>query len=116
MMQTLVFETAWDKTIAQEDREAIIDLFHETKKTANKSIAFTPITQSYNYRGDLLIMVLVHNFTGQLFSFEKMNLIYKEKDKDIAAMHFSFPGLKLDAWTSMPWTFIFPMMYKTKKL
>lgn len=107
-MQTLQFETAWDKTIAPADRENIEFLFEETKEKNNENVAFLPIRQDYNHRQDLLVIVLLHNFTDQAFSFENIDLAYLEKDQLIAAHHFSFQNLTLPAKTSMPWTFIFP--------
>ncbi len=107
-MQALQFETAWDKTIAPADRKNIEWLFEDTKNNYIDNIVFLPIRQDYNHRQDLLIIVLLHNFTDQPFSFGTIDLAYWEKDKLIAAHHFSFRNLTLPAKTSMPWTFIFP--------
>lgn len=107
-MQILQFEAKWDKTIAPADRENIENLFEETKHMDNENIVLLPIRQDYNHRHDLLVIVLLHNFTNQVFPFESIDLSYLEKGRLIAAHQFSFPKLTLPANTSMPWTFIFP--------
>ena len=107
-MQRLEFEAAWDKTIAPADRKVIIDLFHQTKGQQTESIVLLPIRQALNHRNDLLVTVLLHNFTDFVFSFEAIDLAYLENNRVIATHPFSFPDLTLPKESSMPWTFIFP--------
>ncbi|MHA6252651.1 SLAP domain-containing protein [Oceanobacillus sp. CAU 1775] len=107
-MQKLIFESAWDKTIAPEDRLKIETLFNETKNDPAEAIKPLPISQAYNHKEDLLVIVLIHNFTDKEFTFDNLDVVYKEGDKEIAAHHFTFSNLKLPEKTSMPWTFIFP--------
>ncbi|WP_165769140.1 hypothetical protein [Virgibacillus profundi] len=57
-MQKLIFESAWDKTIAEQDRENIKQVFDKVNLTAEKSIQFTSLWQAKNHRGELLIAVL----------------------------------------------------------
>ncbi|WP_077358338.1 SLAP domain-containing protein [Virgibacillus halodenitrificans] len=107
-MQTLIFETAWDKTIAPRDREQIEALFIETKDLFNEGIHFIPIRQAVNHRGDLLISVLIHNFSQEDYLFDKKTLQYKWEEKIIASHTFTLPFHIIKHHTSMPWTFIFP--------
>lgn len=107
-MQKLIFEAAWDKTIAQQDRETIEQLFQKTKTNDTNAIEAITVSQAFNHKEDLLVIVLIHNFHDEVFSFDKIEVTYLEKETEIAAHHFSFPKLKLKSKTSMPWTFIFP--------
>lgn len=107
-MQDLVFESAWDKTIAPADRERIVQLFHETKSKSNESVAFVPIRQARNHERCLLVTVLIHNFTENDFAIENMRMNYLESSRPVAEHEFSFPHIKVSGKTSMPWTFIFP--------
>lgn len=107
-MQRLVFESAWDKTIAPADRENIIKLFNETKDNNEEGIILHSIRQAQNHRSDLLAIVLIHNFSDEILSFHKMDVTYTEQERELAKGQFSFPNLHLEPRTSMPWTFIFP--------
>lgn len=108
-MQQLIFESAWDKTIAPADRNSIIELFNQTKEEQKNGIKLFSIKQNLNHRNDLLAMVLVHNFTNEVFSFRQLDATYWENGREIATHYFSFPHVTLQPKTSMPWTFIFPL-------
>lgn len=108
-MQRLVFEAAWDKTIAPIDREFITKTFHETKDNPKEKIIFTPIRQAINHQGSLLVTVLIQNFTNDSsLLLENIHVIYKENNELIAEHSFSHPHVTITKKTSMPWTFIFP--------
>src|SRR5690625_5075321 len=96
-MQTLIFEPAWNKTIAPQDRNIIERLFQKTKKNDTNNITLLQVSQAFNHKKDLLVIVLLHNFTSHEFSFEDIDLVYLENDKIIAKSHFSFPQLMLAA-------------------
>lgn len=114
-MQKLEFETAWDKTIAPEDRSTIEKLFQKTKGKQTDEVTILPIRQAFNHRNDLLVIVLLHNFTDDILSFESINVVYMENDITIAQQEFSFPHVTLKPKTSMPWTFIFPETTRTQE-
>ncbi|MCM3739490.1 SLAP domain-containing protein [Oceanobacillus luteolus] len=107
-MQQLVFQSAWDKQIAPNDREKIIKLFNSSKDDLHTEITFLPIKQAFNHEHALLVTVLIHNFTDIDFPIENLQLSYYETNHPVAEHSFSFPGLTVTANTSMPWTFIFP--------
>lgn len=107
-MQKLEFESSWDKTLSHKDRKIIEDTFLETSTYSNRSIQFAPLWQAYNHRGELLITVLVHNFTQDAFSFNCTRLRYISNNKIFAECSFTLP-LAIHSESSMPWTFIFPI-------
>ena len=107
-MQMLRFESSWDKTLSDKDRVIIQQLFLETSRFNNESIQFVPLWQAINHKGDLLVTVLIHNFTKHARLFQDNKMHYLE-NKEIVAEHiFTLPSLIIKAKTSMPWTFIFP--------
>lgn len=106
-MQKLIFESAWDKTIAPRDRETIEQLFQTTKTNDIHAVEAITISQAFNHKEDLLVIVLIHNFRDEIFSFDEIEATYIENEIEIATQHFSFPKLELEPKTSMPWTFIF---------
>ncbi|MBP2079940.1 SLAP domain-containing protein [Oceanobacillus polygoni] len=108
-MQTLEYEASWDKALPSIDREKIEAIFQETSLSGNQAVAFTPLWQAMNYKGELLVTVLVHNFTVNQFSFSKETILYIEHNDVLAAHEFTIPALTLEAETSMPWAFIFPV-------
>lgn len=107
-MQQLAFEAAWDKTIAPIDRANIISLFQETVDKNEQDLVTVPIRQAVNHNEDLLVMVLIHNFSNADFPLTDVHASYTEADELIAELDFSFPQLNIRQKTSMPWTFIFP--------
>jgi len=108
-MQKLQFESAWDKTISETDRERIYQVFRKTKPSSTKSIELTPLWEAMNYKGELLVTVLIQNFGEQRISFQNEKLQYWEEEKIVAVNSFTLPALKIEPATSMPWTFIFPV-------
>ncbi|CDO04683.1 hypothetical protein BN988_03248 [Oceanobacillus picturae] len=106
-MQQLVWEQAWDKTISLGDRKQIEITFEQANEEATR-IKYIPFWQARNYRGELLITVIVQNFSDKAMPFTQLPLRYMEEGELVASHTFSFPNLELAARSSMPWTFIFP--------
>ncbi|GIN41873.1 MULTISPECIES: SLAP domain-containing protein [Heyndrickxia] len=109
-MQKLMFESAWDKTLSTKDRNYIEQIFVSTSMNSREDIQFTPIWQARNHKSELLITVLVHNFSEHPFSFHNTNLQYIENNHLIAEHTFQQPTPIVEQQTSMPWTFIFPVL------
>lgn len=107
-MQTLQFEASWDKTLSKKDRIMIEVLFESTKDPAGNSIRFTPIWEAENYKRELLITVLIHNFTETDLQFSGAKLRYEDGHKQFAEHIFTLPNVTIPSKVSMPWTFIFP--------
>jgi SLAP domain-containing protein len=108
-MQKLQYEASWDKALPMNDRERIISVFKETNTHHQPTIKFTPLWQATNHRGELLITVLVHNFSRDVFSFNNTKLSYIAENEVIAEHAFTIPALAIQPETSMPWAFIFPV-------
>ncbi|WP_391119428.1 SLAP domain-containing protein [Psychrobacillus sp. L3] len=106
-MQKLAFEKSWDKALSGKDRKEIEKIFLETSRMNLPNVLLSPIRQAFNHKGELLITVLVHNFTQKAFNFHKTRLIYRENDVTIAENIFTLQALIIQPNTSMPWTFIF---------
>lgn len=107
-MQKLMFESSWDKTLSSKDRKAIEDTFLLTATLNSNNIQFTPLWQAFNYKDELLVTMLIHNFTSELVSFNDIQLRYLDNNEMIAEHLFHLPNLVIQASHSMPWTFIFP--------
>ncbi|WP_332649558.1 SLAP domain-containing protein [Lysinibacillus sp. 54212] len=114
-MQQLQFEAAWDKTLSSQDRDEIQRIFNETKHQNYSTIAFSPIREAINHKEELLITVLVHNFSDNPLIFDHTRLVYSTEQGAIAEKVFSLPALSIPPHTSMPWTFIFPKETYVKK-
>lgn len=107
-MQQLVFEAAWEKTIARKDRQTIIRNFEQVLATLpSTGVHFTLLKKAVNHRDDLLITVLIHNCNEKPLDFDRDVLQYR-LDEQILARHTFHLPLKIAGKTSMPWTFIFP--------
>ena len=108
-MQKLQYESSWDKTLSNKDRKIIEGIFLETSLPNQNRIQFTSLWQAINHKGELLVTVLVHNFSHQVCSFINKKLRYLENNEIIAEHIFTLPSLTVQPETSMPWTFIFPV-------
>jgi len=106
-MQQLRFESSWDKALSAQDRNSIEKLFNETKQQHHSTIVFSPIRETINHRKELLITVLVHNFSQNPFTFENTRLVYSNEQEVLAENVFTLPILTIPPQVSMPWTFIF---------
>lgn len=111
-MQKLQFETSWDKALSIKDRLMIEGLFESTKSIAAQSVQFTPIWEAENYKGELLITVLIHNFTEKDLVFNQTKLRY-EAGQEFAEHVFTLPNVIVPSKVSIPWTFIFPKDSRT---
>ncbi|WP_431027057.1 SLAP domain-containing protein [Lysinibacillus sp. LZ02] len=107
-MQQLQLEASWDKALSAQDRAHIEKLFNEIKQQHYSTIVFSPIREAINHRNELLITVLVHNFSPFPLTFENTPLSYSNEQEVLAEQTFTLPALTIPAKVSMPWTFIFP--------
>lgn len=107
-MQNLQFESSWEHAIALKDRELITNIFQNSNTEDGQSIRLEPIWEAMNYKGEVLITVLIHNFSNTGLTFQNQKFTYIEKETIIAEHIFTVPQLIIKPKTSMPWTFIFP--------
>lgn len=108
-LQKLMFESSWDKALSSKDRKDIEAIFLETNENNLENIRLSPIWNAVNHRGELLITVLVHNFTQKTLTFNEKRLVYIENDEIVAESSFTLTTLVIPSKVSMPWTFIFPV-------
>ncbi|RHW33964.1 SLAP domain-containing protein [Lysinibacillus yapensis] len=107
-MQQLQFEASWDKALADQDRKIIEAIFNETVQLNSSGIICSPIREAINHKEELLVTVLVHNFTNDSWNLHHTQLQYSIKGKIVADHMFTLPKLEIPPKMSMPWTFIFP--------
>lgn len=108
-MQQLKLESSWDKALSSKDRTDIESIFLETNENNLENIRLSPIWNAVNHRGELLITVLIHNFTQKTLTFNEKRLVYIENDESVVESSFTLPTLVIPSKVSMPWTFIFPV-------
>ena len=105
-MQTLQFETAWEKAVAERDRQYIEELFQNTKELKSQDIDCHIIRTAINHKQQMLVTVLIHNFTEQPLAF-KERVVRCLLEHGSVAQKFTIPALTIPPFTSMPWTFIY---------
>lgn len=108
-MQKLIFEPSWEKALSRKDRTEIEDIFSRTKQDPSDGILLSPIRQAINHKGELLITVLIHNFSNMKFTLNEKELTYSQFGIILAEHTFTHSTVKIEPHTSMPWTFIFPV-------
>lgn len=111
-MQKLFLESAWDKTIAPADRVKITNHFHEHVPHLLEKIHFSFYKKAINHKNELLITVLIHNAQDIALNLQNVVITYKEENKQVATGIFIVP-VKIEKYTSMPWTFIFSQTNET---
>lgn len=115
-MQTLKFEYSWDKALSHKDRKTIEAIFLETCNFNNGSIQLIPLWQASNHKGELLVTVLIHNFTQCTYNFNETLIGYSEHNELLAKHLFTISSLVIPPVTTMPWTFIFPIEKSFKNI
>lgn len=108
-MQQLKFEPSWDKALSSKDRIMFQEIFAKTCVSDTNHTQLVPVWHASNYKGELLITVLIHNFTNQSLTFLNTKIRYIEEGKVAAEHIFTHPSLIIEPEVSMPWTFIFPV-------
>lgn len=105
-MQTLQFETAWNKTISPQDRLLIMKIFEHTKKQSDQGVIISYLWKARNHKGDLLITALIHNYESEPIQLTNTSIAYIERQQNVASGMFNVRSL-IAPKTTMPWTFIF---------
>lgn len=105
-MQQLVFEHAWDKTIAPQDRQEIIQYFQASAKYIHNGIHISFLREAINYKGEVLVTVLIHNADDNILTIKDTPISYVNNKQEITTNIFDVP-CDINGKTSMPWTFIF---------
>ncbi|HLR71495.1 MAG TPA: SLAP domain-containing protein [Pseudogracilibacillus sp.] len=105
-MQTLYFESAWDKTISKQDRNDIIEIFKQTDFTLGDTVQFTFLWGAYNYKEELLVTALTHNCGNTPLYINDSVISFVRNNEIIATGKFQL-HTAIKSKTTMPWTFIF---------
>jgi SLAP domain-containing protein len=106
-LQKLVFESAWDRALAQKDRHEIERVFSEfvfERKVERQAVL---LKTAFNHKREFLVTVLLNNYSKVPMSLLGKKVVYKEGDQTLGEFK-SVYTLEVPAETSMPWTFIFP--------
>src|SRR5699024_3271190 len=106
-MQQLFFEAAWDRTISDQDRRYITELFEAKDHEKGKGLEHNYRDHAINQCGDLLYTVMIHNYHDIAYAFDDKNASLQDPDGNIITEKFTIP-VNISPRTSMPWTFIFP--------
>ncbi|MDM5314612.1 SLAP domain-containing protein [Fictibacillus sp. b24] len=106
-MQNLAFESAWDRTLAHQDRSEIERVFSRLDHDQKVGQQAVILKTAFNHKEEFLVTVLVNNYSKEPFSLEGKKVVYNEGGELISEMKSQYV-LEIPAQTSMPWTFIFP--------
>lgn len=110
MRQTLTFEPSWDKALPEQDRLKIKQTFAQIDHdTSEPSITFTPLWQAKNYKGELLVTVIINNYSEKELTFDQTSIHYIERGQILATHFFTLKTVIIPPKKSMPWAFIFPV-------
>ena len=105
-MQQLSFHPTWEKTISEKDRLLVEKLFEQTYDKVDDLIMSPVLRAAINYKKELLVTVLVHNYTHHSVTFHNRSIFIHCNNFDEEQV-FTIPDFVLAPFTSMPWTFIF---------
>jgi SLAP domain-containing protein len=106
-LQKLVFESAWDRTLAERDRLEIERIFSEINAEGKEGYQAVLLKTAFNHKREFLVTVLLNNYSKIPMSLLGKMVVYKEKNRTIGEFESAYT-LEIPAETSMPWTFIFP--------
>ena len=105
-MQQLYLHPTWEKAVSDKDRSLIECVFDQTYEQTDDVMMSPIVRTSLNYKGDLLVMAVVHNFTHHSTRFRNRTVSILCDDYYEEQL-FTIPELTIAPFTSMPWTFIF---------
>lgn len=111
-MQKLLFESAWEKTIAQVDREIITQHFLTLQPKDDVYLSF--IREATNHKNELLVTTLIHNRQAVPLQIEETTIAYQPAGQLMKTGLFHLP-ITIPEMTSMPWTFIFSPSNETEQ-
>jgi SLAP domain-containing protein len=106
-VQKLAFESAWDRTLAEKDRNEIERVFSEINAEGKEGYQAVLLKTAFNHKREFLVTVLLNNYSKIPMSLLGKKVVYKEKNRTIGEFESAYT-LEIPAETSMPWTFIFP--------
>jgi SLAP domain-containing protein len=106
-LQKLAFESAWDRTLAEKDRNEIERVFSEINAEGKEGYQAVLLKTAFNHKREFLVTVLLNNYSKIPMSLLGKKVVYKEKNRTIGEFESAYT-LEIPAETSMPWTFIFP--------
>lgn len=116
-MQELLFESSWDKNLAERDRTHIQAVYNQSVlRLPSTGIHFTELWKAKNHHNNLLLTTLIHNRNNHYFVWRQYILQYRLSNQILARHPFDISSLNIPAKTSMPWTFIFPSGTYTKRV
>jgi SLAP domain-containing protein len=106
-LQKLVFESAWDKTLAPKDRSEIERVFSEINTEGKKEKQAVILKTAFNHKQEFLVTVLLNNYSKIPMLLLGKKVVYKENGQTLGKFESAYT-LEVPVQTSMPWTFIFP--------
>ncbi|OOE14808.1 SLAP domain-containing protein [Fictibacillus arsenicus] len=106
-MQKLVFESTWDRTLAEKDRNEIERIFSAINIEGKNEKQVVILKTAFNHKREFLVTVLLNNYFKIPMSLLGKKVVYKEKNRTSGEFESAYT-LEIPAETSMPWTFIFP--------
>lgn len=113
-MQQLVYHPAWEKQLSTQDRTLIENMFEQTFHEQNDLIDAVFIRAAFNHQDELLVTVLIHNFTHRAIGINETFVQLSQGDL-FFEQKFTVPS-RIAAFSSMPWTFIFEPNEQFKEL
>src|SRR5699024_148059 len=105
-MQKLYFETAWERTIAQNDRKKIIKIFEKVQPTLSSGVHITFLWTAKTHETETLITTLIHNVRPHVLQITNTIINYKVNTEVQYKDKFDVKE-PIPVNSSMPCTFIF---------
>nr|WP_285877026.1 SLAP domain-containing protein [Fictibacillus phosphorivorans] len=106
-VQRLLFESAWDRTLAEKDRNEIERVFSEIRADEKEGYEAILLKTAFNHKEKFLVTVLLSNYSKQPMTLLGKKVVYKERGQTLGEFESAYT-LEIPAQTSMLWTFIFP--------
>ena len=105
-MQQLYLHPKWEKAVNDKDLALIEQVFEDTYDQVDDLIMSPIVRIAFNYKEEMLITALVHNFTHHSTRIINRS-VFIRCDDYMEEQTFTIPELTIPPFTSMPWTFIF---------
>lgn len=105
----LDLEESWEKGLSAADKEKLEQVVEKVGAPNDGEVNFLGLTANINADESLHVTLLIRNGSNKDIKIEQLPLeIVDASDEIVAKGGFKLNNLEVKAYTSKPWTFIFP--------
>jgi accessory Sec system S-layer assembly protein len=105
----LDLDESWEKALPEVEKEKLVNMVNNLEPPKQGEVNFLGLQAKLNPEGGLSVTVLIRNGNEKNIQLQQIPLqVSDASDEVIASGGFKLQDFEVKAYTSKPWTFIFP--------